>query len=205
MNNFPKCGNKEIMAPSLSFNIRDAARIDVPAVASIYGFHVAHGTGTFEEVAPTVDEMQRRFDNVKARGLPWRVAETDGSVVGYCYVSLYNPRSAYKFTVQNSIYVHRSWQRRGIGLALLQDVIRTCQLLGYHQIIAAIGDSRNEATLRLHTLAGYRTIGHALHVGVKFGRWLDVVYMQRALGDPTFAPPDIDPTGYCAASDQTGP
>ncbi len=192
-------------AASSPFYTRDATRMDIAAIAAIYGFHVAQGAGTFEEVAPSPDEMRRRFDNVRARGLPWRVAEIGGAVIGYCYASPYNARSAYKFTVQSSVYVDLRWQHRGIGIALLQDVIRACKALGYHQIIAAIGDSRNEGALRLHTVAGYRTIGQALRVGVKLGRWMDIVYMQRALSDPNVPPPAGDPIGFCAAEDQTGP
>ncbi len=203
--NYDDHGTAAPCTPSTPFSLRDAVRTDVAAIAAIYGFHVADGAGTFEEVAPSVDEMCRRFDNVKARGLPWRAAEAEGKVVGYCYVSPCNPRSAYKFTVQNSVYVDERWHRRGIGLALLRDVIRDCQVLGYHQIVAAIGDSRNEGSLRLHTVAGYRTIGQALRVGVKFGRWVDVIYMQRSLSDPNMPPPSGDPVGYCAATDQTGP
>ncbi|MGO8919621.1 MAG: N-acetyltransferase family protein [Stellaceae bacterium] len=201
-----KAGKSAASYPSEPlFRTRDANRSDIAAIAAIYGFHVAHGAGTFEEVAPSAEEMRRRFDNVKARGLPWRVAEAEGAIVGYCYASPYHDRSAYRFTVQSSIYVDKRWHGRGVGIALLQDVIQACQVQGYRQIMAAIGDSRNAGALRLHASAGYRTIGHALRVGVKFGRWVDVVYVQRALCDPSVPPPASDPVGYLAPADQTGP
>jgi L-amino acid N-acyltransferase YncA len=188
-----------------AYRTRSAEFEDAVQIAQIYGYHVAEGAGTFEEVAPTADEIRRRMENVKARGLPWQVAEIAGRLVGYCYASPYHPRSAYKFTAQTSVYVDRSWQRRGIGLTLLQAVLALCDELGYCQVMAAVGDSRNESALRLHARAGYRTVGHALRVGVKFGRWVDVVYMQRSLGDPTDPPPRAGPRGYLPPSDQTGP
>jgi L-amino acid N-acyltransferase YncA len=178
---------------------------DAVQIAQIYGFHVADGAGTFEEVAPTTEEMRRRIENVKARGLPWQVADAAGCLVGYCYASPYHTRSAYKFTVQTSIYVERAWQRRGVGLALLKAVLAACEELGYCQVMAAVGDSRNEAALKLHARAGFRTVGHAVRVGVKFGRWVDVVYLQRALCDASAPPPPAEPVGYVPQSDQTGP
>lgn len=188
-----------------SFHIRDAQSTDAADVGAIYGFHVADGAGSFEEVAPATDEIRRRMEAVRARGLPWRVAEAVGSIVGYCYASPYHSRSAYKFTVQTSIYVARDWQHRGVGIALLNEVVAACKRLGYCQIMAAIGDSHNDAALKLHARAGFRTIGHAVRVGVKFGRWTDVVYMQRFLGDVADPPPANDPVGYISSSDQTGP
>jgi L-amino acid N-acyltransferase YncA len=188
-----------------TIRIRDATRSDAAEICAIYGYHVVHGTGSFEEVAPSVDEIRRRFDNVRARRLPWLVAEANRTIVGFCYVSPYHRRSAHRFTVQSSIYVDRIVQNQGIGLALLQEIIQACEALGYRQIMAAIGDSRNDGALKLHARAGYRTIGHAVRVGVKFGLWTDVVYVQRALGDPN-APPSVeDPIGYLTPSDQTEP
>jgi phosphinothricin acetyltransferase len=190
---------------STPFRTRSADLADAVEIARIYGFHVADGAGTFEEVAPTVEEIQRRIENVKARGLPWQVAEADGHLVGYAYASPYHTRSAYKYTVQTSVYVDRAWQRRGVGLALLKALLTACEELGYCQVMAAVGDSRNEGALRLHARAGYRTVGHALRVGVKFGRWIDVVYLQKSLRDPSYPPSRSDPNGYIPPSDQTGP
>jgi phosphinothricin acetyltransferase len=187
------------------FKIRTAAPADAERVAAIYGFHVADGAGTFEEVAPAAEEIRRRMENVRARGLPWHVAEANGNQIGFCYASPYHARSAYRFTVQTSVYVDRGWHRRGIGLALLDSVAAACQKLGYCQAMAAVGDSRNEAALKLHARAGYRTVGHAVRVGVKFGRWMDVVYLQRSLCDANAPPADVDPVGYIPPVDQTGP
>jgi L-amino acid N-acyltransferase YncA len=188
-----------------AFQIRNAELPDAVAICEIYGFHVRDAAGTFEEIAPAVEEIRRRMENVKARGLPWQIAISKGGVAGFCYASPYHARSAYKFTVQTSVYVDRAWHRRGVGLALLDNVASACQKLGYCQAMAAVGDSRNEAALKLHARAGYRTIGHALRVGVKFGRWMDVVYLQRSLADPSNPPSGSDPVGYIAATDQTGP
>jgi L-amino acid N-acyltransferase YncA len=190
---------------SKSFRIRSAELSDATRICAIYGFHVADGAGTFEEVAPAAEEMRRRMENVKVRGLPWHVAEAKGELAGYCYASPYNARSAYRFTVQTSVYVDHNWYRRGIGLALLNSVAAACQKLGYCQAMAAVGDSRNEGALKLHARAGYRTVGHAVRVGVKFGRWMDVVYLQRSLCDATVPPADISPVGYIPPVDQTGP
>ena len=145
------------------------------------------------------------MENVRARGLPWLVAEAASRIVGYCYASPYHARSAYKFTVQTSVYVVADWQHRGVGLSLLNHVADACKRLGYCQMMAAVGDSHNDAALRLHARAGFRTIGHAVRVGVKFGRWTDVVYMQRFLADAAEPPPAREPLGYVSPSDQTGP
>jgi L-amino acid N-acyltransferase YncA len=145
------------------------------------------------------------FDNVRARGLPWLVAEMNEAVVGFCCVSPCHCRSAYRFTLQSFVHVDRTAQNLGVGLALLQAIVQTCQALGYRQIMATITDSRNEGALKLHASAGYRTIGHAVRVAVKFGLWTDIVYMQRALGDSNEPPSAEAPIGYLIPTDQTGP
>jgi phosphinothricin acetyltransferase len=188
-----------------SVAVRDAVAADFSAITALYAHHVQTGLASFEEVPPSTDEMLRRCQGVRARGLPWRVAELDGRLAGYCYVSPYHARSAYRFTVQDSVYVGDEFIGRGIGTALLQDVIDTCTAKGYRQMIAVVGDSGNEASLRLHARLGFRTIGQTLRVGVKFGRWVDIVHLQRALGEETARPPSVDPAGYVAVSDQTGP
>jgi phosphinothricin acetyltransferase len=192
-------------APNAAIRTRAAVSADFPAIAAIYAHHVETGIASFEEVPPSVDEMRRRHANVRAWGLPWRVAELDGAVVGYCYASPFNARSAYRFTVDDSIYLDARHQNKGIGARLLGDVIGICTELGYRQMIACIGDSANEGSLRLHTQAGFRTIGQILRVGAKFGRWVDIVYMQRPLGEESAVPPVKDPTGYVTPGDQTGP
>jgi phosphinothricin acetyltransferase len=185
--------------------IRAATAADFPAIAAIYAHHVQTGLASFEEMPPSLEEMLRRFNGVRARGLPWQVAELGGRVVGYCYASLYHARSAYRFTVQDSVYVAEDSIGRGVGTALLEAVIEDCGAKGYRQMIAVVGDSANEASLRLHARLGFRTIGQALRVGVKFGRWVDIVYLQRAIGEETARPPAEDPIGYIPPADQTGP
>lgn len=185
--------------------VRDAVVADFAVIAAIYAHHVQTGLGSFEEVPPSAEEMIRRFQAVRARGLPWRVAEHEGRVVGYCYASPYHSRSAYRFTVQDSVYVAEESIGRGAGTALLQDVLEACTAKGYRQMMAIIGDSANEASLRLHARLGFRTIGQALSVGVKFGRWVDIVYLQRSLGEHTARPPAKDPVGYNLPADQAGP
>jgi len=184
--------------------LRDAELADMPAVTAIYAHHVQTGYGSFEEIPPAVEEMVRRRDQVLARGLPWRLAECDGRVAGYCYASPYHARSAYRFTVQDSIYIDERFVNRGVGSALLTDLIGRCTDLGYRQMIAVIGDSGNEGSLRLHTRLGFRTIGQAVNVGIKFGRWLDLVLMQRALGEHADVPA-APPVGYLPPADQMGP
>jgi phosphinothricin acetyltransferase len=185
--------------------VRAATAADFPAIAAIYAHHVQTGLASFEEVPPSVEEMLRRFHGVRARGLPWQVAELGGRIAGYCYASPYHARSAYRFTVQDSVYVAEECISRGAGTALLRTVIEACAAKGYRQMVAVVGDSGNEASLRLHARLGFRTIGQALRVGVKFGRWVDIVYLQRAIGEQTARPPAEDPIGYASVADQTGP
>lgn len=185
--------------------LRDVETSDFAAIAAIYAHHVQTGFGSFEEVPPSAEEMLRRSHAVRARGLPWRVAELAGQVVGYGYASPYHSRSAYRFTVQDSVYVAEEFFGRGVGTALVQNLLEDCAAKGYRQMMAVVGDSANEASLRLHARLGFRTIGQALSVGVKFGRWLDVVYMQRWLTEPPARPPSGDPIGYLPPLDQAGP
>ena len=180
-----------------SFHLRDAAPDDVPEIARIYGHYVETSCFTFEEVAPSTDEMRARLQRVRDTHLPWRIAEAiDGAIVGYAYATPFRPRSAYRFTIENSVYVAPGQVRRGTGMALMRDLLRECTELGYRQMIAVIGDSINGASLRLHTRLGFRTIGHQLAVGLKFGRWIDVVQMQLALGEGARTLPEAEPTGY---------
>ena len=170
---------------------------DAAAIAQIYAPYVLTTSITFEEIAPDADEMRARIQKVLESGLPWYVAEApDRTILGYAYAGLFHPRSAYRYTVENSVYVAADRVNRGVGLAMMRDLIRECTALGYRQMIAVIGDSTNEGSLRLHTRLGFRTIGHQLAVGLKFGRWVDVVEMQLALGDGGRAPPATEPAGY---------
>jgi phosphinothricin acetyltransferase len=162
--------------------IRPARDADMTAIQAIYAHHVLNGFGSFEEVPPDVAELMRRRADYLARGLPYLTAEIGGRVVGYAYVSPFRPRSAYRFTVENSIYVDPTTTRRGIGRKLLTALIAQCTALGYRQMVAVIGDSQNASSIRVHESCGFRHAGRLLSVGRKRGRWLDTVLMQLTLG-----------------------
>lgn len=162
--------------------IRDSTSADVVPIHLIYEHHVMHGTATFEIIPPDADEITRRRDAVLSEDLPFLVAETDGIVTGYAYATLYRPRPAYRFTIEDSIYIHPDHIGKGIGRLLLSDLIRRCEAGRWRQMIAVIGDSANRASIRLHENAGFRHTGVFQSVGWKFGRWLDTVLMQRPLG-----------------------
>jgi L-amino acid N-acyltransferase YncA len=163
--------------------VRDLREEDIPSVQAIYAFHVLHGVATFEEEAPPVEELARRHAEICARGLPYLVAERDGEVIGYSYAAPYRARSAYRFTVENSVYVDHRLQRSRVGFALLSALIARCGASGWRQMIAVIGDSGNVASIALHERLGFRMAGTLHAVGYKFGRWVDSVLMQRALGE----------------------
>jgi phosphinothricin acetyltransferase len=164
--------------------IRDLADDDIDALVEIYGHHVHQGFGTFEEVPPSGDEMATRVAAVRAAGLPWLAAEEDGRLSGYAYASAFRPRSAYRYTAEDSVYVAPWAHGRGVGRALLGELLARCQGLGLRQMLAVIGDSGNVASIALHRSLGFETIGIARDIGFKHGRWLDVVWMQRSLVDP---------------------
>ena len=169
--------------------IRPAAEADLSAITAIYEHAVRSGTATFELEPPDLAEMTRRFDALQAGGFPYLAAEQDGRFCGYAYVGPYRPRPAYRFTVENSVYLDPAIHRRGIGTALLRDLIARCTRRGYRQIIAVIGDSANAASIALHRNNGFAMIGTHPDVGFKFGRWLDTVMMQRALGEGALTTP----------------
>lgn len=165
------------------FLVRSARPADLPAITAIYDEAVRTGTATFELTPPDLAEMTRRFDALTGGGFPYLVAEANGTIAGYAYAGPYRPRPAYRFTVENSIYLDPAAHRRGIGSALLHDLIAASTERGFRQMIAVIGDSANAASIALHRKAGFVPIGTHTDVGFKFGRWLDSVLMQRALGD----------------------
>ena len=169
-----------LLPPGVS--LRAATAEDAPAIAAIYAPHVRGGTATFEIEPPDAAEMERRWRDITARGLPYRVAVSQGEVIGYAYAAPYRPRPAYRFTVEDSIYVRRDVCGRGIGRALLSELIAASERAGARQMIAVIGDAANAASIRLHAALGFRHVGVLASVGNKFARWLDVVLMQRALG-----------------------
>ncbi len=163
--------------------VRDSTAEDVRAIRDIYAHHVSHGFASFEEVPPDLAEMERRRADVLARGLPHLVAALPGGqVAGYAYASPFRPRPAYRFTLENSVYVAPDMQRLGVGRALLAVLLPRCAALGYRQMIAVIGDSANHASIGLHAAAGFVEVGRLRSVGFKLGRWVDSVLMERALG-----------------------
>lgn len=172
-------------------NVRDCLPADLPAVTDIYAHHVRHGTATFEEVPPALAEMAARYDVIAAQKLPYLVAEIDGRVAGYAYASLYRARSAYRFTLEDSVYIDHTQHRRGLGRALLTELLIRSEALGYRQMIAVIGDSAQSPSIGVHRALGFEHAGVFRSVGLKFGRWLDTVLMQRSMGegDSTLPPP----------------
>jgi phosphinothricin acetyltransferase len=169
--------------------IRPAVLRDIGTVARIYRHAVLHGTASFELEPPDEAEMRRRFSALVDGGYPYIVAEIDGVVVGYAYAGPYRARPAYRFTVEDSIYLAPEAQGRGLGRALLDRLLRESQARGYRQMVAVIGDSAQLASIRLHEAAGFRHVGTFEAVGFKFGRWLDSVLMQKALGEGAMTSP----------------
>jgi phosphinothricin acetyltransferase len=169
--------------------LRPAEPEDVPAIQAIYAHHVLHGLGTFEEVPPSPAEMAERCAAVVDRGLPWLVAE-DGDVLGYAYAGPFRTRAAYRFTVEDSVYVAEAARGKGVGRALLAAIIAECETMGLRQMVGVIGDSGNAASIALHRACGFELNAIVPAVGWKHGRWVDVVWMQRALGPGASDPPD---------------
>lgn len=163
--------------------IRSATAADIPAITAIYGFEVREKTASFELTAPDEAEMARRLTALTTGGFPYLVATVDGHLAGYAYAGPYRPRPAYRYTVEDSVYLDPAYYHRGIGRALLTELIAECTMRGFRQIIAVIGDSANAASIGLHRSAGFAMIGTHPNVGFKFGRWLDSVQMQLAIGE----------------------
>ncbi len=170
--------------------MRPATPDDLPAVQSIYAQHVRHGLASFEEEPPATGEMRRRHADVTGKGLPWLVADFAGVVAGYGYCAPYRSRSAYRYVLEDSVYVREDYQGRGVGAALLESLIERCTELGYRQIVAVIGDSANAASINLHASCGFLRVGTLRSVGFKLGRWVDSVLMQRPLGAGDGATPE---------------
>lgn len=172
-----------------AIHVRPATPDDLTAITAIYRPAVLTGTASFETEPPDETEMRRRYQDITGKGYPYLVAEIGGRVVGYAYASAYRTRPAYKWSVENSIYVAPEAQKRGIGHALLPVLIERSTALGYRQMIAVIGDSANFGSIRLHRAHGFIFSGVIHSVGYKLGRWLDSVIMQRALGPGDGTPP----------------
>ncbi len=169
--------------------IRLSTPADIPAITRIYTHHVLHGTGSFETEAPTEAEMARRRNEVLSRNLPYIVAEINGQVAGYAYANWFKPRPAYRFSAEDSIYVADEQRGHGLGRLLLDALITHCEQAGVRKLIAVIGDSRNTGSIGVHKAAGFQHVGTMQSVGWKFDRWLDIVMMERALGDSDTTPP----------------
>jgi len=173
----------------MSIVIRAATASDIPAITLIYAHAVEHGTASFELTAPNEAEMAHRMDELNAGNFPYLVAELDASLVGYAYAGPYRARPAYRFTVENSVYVAPKAQRRGVGKALLEALIEASTLRGFRLMIAVIGDSKQTASIGVHEATGFKHVGVFENVGYKFDRWLDTVLMQRPLGPGATRPP----------------
>jgi len=177
-----------------SVSLRASKQSDLRAIAAIYAHHVRTGTGSFEIDAPDVAEMTRRWRDVTGHGLPYLVAAIAGEVVGYAYAGPYRPRPAYRFTVEDSVYVRADVAGQGIGRSLLLALIDVSEKIGARQMIAVIGDSGNDSSIRVHAVCGFANAGVLKSVGYKFGRWIDVVLMQRTLGPGDTQPPPVGVT-----------
>lgn len=170
--------------------IRPSHDQDLPAITAIYAHHVLHGTGTFESTPPTQAEMATRRADVLARGLPWLVAEEGGRVLGFAYCQWFKPRPAYRFSAEDSIYVHADAHGQGLGRALLTELARQAEAAGIRKLLAVIGDSANAASIGVHRALGFTPAGVFKSCGWKFGRWLDIVLMEKSLGEGDTTPPE---------------
>ena len=164
-------------------NIRPAHPSDLPEIQGIYAHHVLNGTGTFEEVPPSVEEISARVANVTDRGWPWLIAEDATGLLGFCYYAQIRDRVAYRFCAEDAVYVRQDVRGQGVGKALVGELIERAIAAGFRQMIAVIGDSENVGSIGVHASLGFQRVGTLRAVGWKFGRWLDAVYMQRALGE----------------------
>jgi L-amino acid N-acyltransferase YncA len=174
-----------LLPSSSGLSIRACEERDVPSVAEIYGHHVLYSPATFEIEPPSHAEMARRRNDLFDKGFPYLVAERDGIVVGYAHVSPYRARPAYRYTIENSVYIRPGHVRQGLGRLLMSALLSECATKDFRQIIAVIGDSANVASIKLHEELGFRKVGTLQSVGFKFQRWLDTVLMQKELGDRT--------------------
>jgi L-amino acid N-acyltransferase YncA len=169
--------------------IRPSRDPDLPAITAIYAHHVLTGTGTFETVPPTPAEMTARRADVLAKGLPFLVAEDRGQVLGYAYCQWFKPRPAYRFSAEDSIYLHPDASGKGIGKELLAVLCAQAEAAGIRKLIAVIGDSANTASVGVHRSLGFESVGVLKSCGWKFGKWLDVVLMDKSLGESDLTPP----------------
>lgn len=170
--------------------IRPSRDEDIPAITAIYGHHVLHGTGTFETVPPTAEDMAARRADVLGKGLPYLVIEDGGRVLGFAYCQWFKPRPAYRFSAEDSIYLHPDAAGKGLGRQLLDTLCREAEARGLRKLIAVIGDSGNAGSIGVHRAAGFTPAGTLKSCGWKFGRWLDIVIMERTVGEADRTPPE---------------
>jgi phosphinothricin acetyltransferase len=170
--------------------VREATEADASDLAAIYRDAVLHGFGTFEEEPLTAVDMDARRRAVQDKGLPYLVAEIDGRVLGFAYAGPFRPRAAYRYTLEDSVYVSPDAKGKGVGRAVLSAVIAACEALGIRQLMAVIGDTENAGSIGLHTALGFEQTGVGKSVGFKHGRWVDIVHMQKALNGGDSRPPD---------------
>ena len=163
-------------------DIRPAVAADIPEIQAIYAHHVLHGAGTFEEVPPSVEEMRDRYQDIVDHGWSFLVATDATGVLGYAYFTQMRDRSAYRYTAEDSIYVREDVRGQGVGKALVQQLLADAAAAGFRQMVAVIGDSENVGSIGVHASLGFQRAGLLRGSGFKFGRWVDAVYMQRALG-----------------------
>jgi L-amino acid N-acyltransferase YncA len=178
--------------------LRPATPDDLPAITAIYAHHVLHGTGTFETEPPTLADMTQRWSDVRAKGLPYLVAEETGQVLGFTYCNWFKPRPAYRFSAEDSLYVAPHAQRRGLGRTLLQALSTQAEQAGIRKLIAVIGDSGNAGSIGVHQALGFTPVGVLKSCGWKFERWLDVVLMEKTLGAGDRSPAGSSPLNSAA-------
>jgi phosphinothricin acetyltransferase len=170
--------------------VRDAREADLPRITAIYAHHVRTGLASFETDPPDEAQMRERFEAVRAKGFPYLACDAGGRVAGYAYATLYRVRPAYRFALEDSVYVDPEFAGRGIGRALLAGLIARCEAIGCRQLVAVIGDSANAASIGLHSALGFLHAGTLRSIGFKHGRWVDSVLMQRAIGPGDSSPPE---------------
>ncbi|MGM3161369.1 GNAT family N-acetyltransferase [Dickeya undicola] len=173
-----------------SIVIEDARAEHIAAIRDIYAQHVQHSLATFETEPPDETEMRQRWLKIRDAGLPWLVATQNQQVLGYCYLGMHRTRVAYRFTLEDSIYLHPDHLGKGIGKRLLSAALSQAEQQGYRQVISVVGNSENQASLQLHLSLGFEQIGTLRSVGMKHGRWVDTVLLQRALGEGDASLPD---------------
>ena len=172
--------------------IRPSSEQDIPAIAAIYSHHVLHGTGTFENEPPSDADIAGRRADALSRGLPYLVAVQDGKIAGFAYANWFKPRPAYRYSVEDSIYLAPGLQRKGLGRALLAELLARCEAAGIRKVMAIIGDSANAGSVGVHLAVGFMRVGVVEDCGWEFGAWRDIVIMQKNLGSGATQPP-LDP------------